>query len=406
MKHIGIIGAGASGIMAALFAAKNGSKVSLFETQSRIGRKLLSTGNGRCNISNMHIDVFNYHGHNPEFIRNVFAKFGLQEAIAFFESIGLPLIEESEGRLFPASSQASSVVDILNYELVKNKIDIRLNRKVASITKNKNKFIVITAGKEEYTFDSVILSAGSCANSGLGASNSGYELAASLGHKVFEPFPAILPINIPLKIIHTLEGIKWNCGIKVEVKGKSVAESSGELLFTKYGISGPATLNISRAVNQSVLDNANPQIEIDFFPDQTKESLTEKIKNLWIDTERTVSFSLIGIIKKRIPEVLFKLAGVDPDKQIKNLSDKEKDNIINLLKNFKLIPGSPRSFKEAVIAAGGIDVNEINPSTMESGIIKNLYITGELLDIDGDSGGYNLQFAWSTGAIAGMSQDQ
>jgi predicted Rossmann fold flavoprotein len=405
MKHIAIIGAGASGIIAALFAAKHGSKVTLFEKQGRIGRKILSSGNGRCNISNMHIDVAKYHGHNPEFVRNVYAKFGLYETIAFFESIGLPLIEETEGRLFPASSQASSVVDLLDYELTKNKIEIKLNRKVESIECSKSRFRIITAGKEESFFDSVILSAGSCANSGLGASDSGYELAKSFGHKVYEPFPAILPISIPLKIIHTLEGIKWNCGIKVEVKGKTVAESSGELLFTKYGISGPAALNVSRAVNQSILENTNPQIAIDFFPDKTKEILVGIINNLWTDSERNVSFSLTGIIKKRIPEVLLKVAGIDPGKQVKILSDKEKENIINSLKNFILTPGHPRSFKEAVIAAGGVDVNEINPSKMESVIIRNLYITGELLDIDGDSGGYNLQFAWSTGAVAGMAQE-
>ncbi len=404
MKHIAIIGAGASGITAALFASKSGSKITLFEKQSKTGRKILSTGNGRCNISNKHIDVSYYHGHNPEFVLSVFAKFGFNETMAFFESLGIPLAEESDGRLFPASSQASSVVDILNYELAKKNIEIKLNRKVESIARLKDRFRIITAGKEECFFNSVILSAGSCANTGLGASESGYELAGSLGHKIYDPFPAILPVNIPLKIMHTLEGIKWNCGIKVEVKGKTVAESAGELLFTKYGISGPAALNISRSVNQNILENTSPQVVIDFFPDLTKETLAGKIKSLWFDPDRAVSFSLAGIIKKRIPDVLLRLSGIDPGKPVKDLPDTEKDAVINSLKYLKLTPGNPRSFREAVIAAGGVDVDEINPSTMESGITKNLYITGELLDIDGDSGGYNLQFAWSTGAIAGMSQ--
>ncbi len=404
MKKIAVIGAGASGIMAALFAAKKSNEVTLFEKQNKIGRKILSTGNGRCNISNKNIDIRHYHGHNPKFILNVFSKFSFQDTINYFESLGLPIVEENEGRLFPASMQASSVVDILNYELKKKDIELRLNKKIDKIIYAKNKFRIITAGKEEHIFDCVILSAGGSAYPELGASAIGYELAGAFGHKIYDPFPAILPINIPLKILHTLEGIKWNCKVQAEYNGKTIAESTGELLFTKYGISGPAALNISRAVNQHMLEKKIPQIKIDFFPESTEQMLTEKIQSLWIDTEKNVSFSLAGIIKKRIPEVLLQIADIDPYKQIKNLSDQEKLNIIAIFKNLKLYPGNPRTFKEAIVAAGGVDVNEIDPATMESRIIKNLYITGELLDIDGDSGGYNLQFAWSTGAIAGMSQ--
>jgi predicted Rossmann fold flavoprotein len=404
MKYIAVIGAGASGIMAALFAAKENIRVTLFEKQNRIGRKILSTGNGRCNISNKYTDVSHYYGHNPKFVLNVYSRFGLRETTEFFESIGLPLIEEDEGRLFPASMQASGVVELLNYELGKKEIDIKLNRKIEKIVYVKNKFRVVTAGKEERLFDSVILSAGSCAYTGLGASNIGYELAESLGHKVYQPFPAIIPVNIPLKMLHTLEGVKWDCRVAVELNGKIIYESTGELLFTSFGISGPAALNISRSVNRHITEKNTPDIIIDFFPELTEELLAEKLKNLWNDRDKSISLSLAGIIKKRIPEVLLKIADIDPYMQVKLLSDQDKENIIKIFKYFKVAPGNPRSFKEAVVAAGGVDVNEINPATMESRIIKNLYITGELLDIDGESGGYNLQFAWSTGALAGMSQ--
>lgn len=404
MKNIAVIGGGASGIMAALFACKKDNKVTLFEKQNKIGRKILSTGNGRCNISNRNINLSHYHGHNPKFVLNIFSKFSLQDTIQYFESIGLPLIEEDEGRLFPASMQSSSVVDVLNYELNKSSVEINLNRKIDAVIPSKQKLKIITAGKEDHVFDDVILSAGSCAYPGLGASNSGYELARSLGHHIYEPFPALLPINIPLKIIHTLEGIKWNCNVKAVVKGRIIAESTEELLFTKYGISGPAALNISRIVNQNILKNNNPEIILDFFPHLTEKILSDKINNLWTDPDKNISFSLHGFIKKRIPEVIIQLANIDPFKQVKQLSDKEKNAIVKNFKSLKLSPGNPRSFKEAVIAAGGVNVDEINPATMESRIIKNLFITGELLDIDGDSGGYNLQFAWSTGAVAGMAQ--
>ena len=404
MKTVAVIGAGASGIMASIFAAKNNCRVTLFEKQNKTGRKILSTGNGRCNISNRNIDIGHYHGHNPKFILNVFARFGLNETLEFFESIGIPVIEEDEGRLFPASLQASGVVDILNYELNKNDVVLSLNRQVDKIERKSGKFAIVTAGKEEHLYDAVILSAGSVAYGGLGASDIGYNLARSLGHKVNQPSPAIVPINVPLKAMHTLEGVKWNCSVKAELNGKTLCESSGELLFTKYGISGPAALNISREVNLQVASGKIPHIIIDFFPGHTVENLQDKFRILWKDPEKNICLSLSGIIKKRIPEVLLKIINIDPYKQVKNLTETEKSNIINIFKNLKLTPGNPRSFKEAVVAAGGVDVNEINPSTMESGVVKNLYITGELLDIDGDSGGYNLQFAWSTGAVAGMSQ--
>ena len=220
MKKIAVIGAGASGIMAALFAAKKSNEVTLFEKQNKIGRKILSTGNGRCNISNKNIDILHYHGHNPKFILNVFAKFSFQDTINYFGSLGLPIVEENEGRLYPASMQASSVVDILNYKLNKSDIEIALNRKIEKIMFAKNKFKIVTAGKEEHIFDAVILSTGSCAYPELGASNIGYELAGALGHRIYNPFPAILPISIPLKLLHTLEGIKWNCRAKAELNGK------------------------------------------------------------------------------------------------------------------------------------------------------------------------------------------
>ncbi len=403
MKKIAVIGAGASGILAALFAQRKGNTVTLFEKQNKIGRKILSTGNGRCNISNRFLDISHYHGSNVKFIMNVFSKFGLNDTIKYFESIGLPVVEENDGRLFPESGQASSVVDLLIYELKLKGVDLRLNRMVEKIKTINNKFKITTAGKEEHVFDSAILSLGSCAHPQLGASYAGYELAASLGHNILDPFPAIVPLSIPQRSIHALQGIKHNCKASVIIKGKTAIESTGELLFTNYGISGPVALNISRIVNQNIINN-NPVILIDFFPDTDELTLKNKLKQLWIDGNKSLSFSLTGILKKRIPDMIFKASGIDPEKPVKVLTVNEKTKIIRTFKSFEIIPGKPRSFKEAVIASGGVLVNEINPATMESKIIKNLFITGELLDIDGDSGGYNLQFAWSTGALAGMAQ--
>lgn len=402
MKRIAIIGAGASGLIASLFASRE-NKVTLYEKQKKIGRKILATGNGRCNISNRNIDISRYHGNNTKFLLNVFSKFGLPETIEFFNSLGIPFVEEDEGKLFPASMQASSITKIFEYELNKNAVEVMLHKKIEEIVPLKNKFKIITAGREEFLHDSVILSAGSCASS-LGASGIGYQLAASLGHKVFEPFPAILPLSIPLKAIHVLEGIKCICTVSVRLDSRTLCESSGELLFTKSGLSGPAALNVSRTVNHCVISGRTPEVIIDFFPGITESHLSETIDSLWSDKNKPAAFSFAGIMKNRLPDVLIKLAGVDPQVPVGQITKVQKEKIIKTFKSLSLAPGKPGSFNDAVVAAGGIDVNEINPATMESLILKNLYITGELLDIDGDSGGYNLQFAWSTGALAGMSQ--
>jgi predicted Rossmann fold flavoprotein len=312
MKSVAIIGAGASGIMAGLFAARN-NKVIIFEKQNKIGRKILSTGNGRCNISNKYTDISHYNGNNTKFVLNLFHRFGLNETIEFFESIGIPFIEENDGRLFPASNQALSVVEILDYELRIKGADIRLNRMIEKVIPLGKKFRIITAGREEYEVDSAIVSTGSRAHPQIGGSNHGYEIASSLGHKVFDPFPVIVPINIPLKIIHKLQGIKWNCRVSAVIDGEKISESTGELLFTKYGISGPAALNISRKINENMIKNNIPQISVDFFPDIDESSLLENLNRLWIHKNRPLCLSLTGILKKRMPEILLEIADINPE---------------------------------------------------------------------------------------------
>jgi predicted Rossmann fold flavoprotein len=404
LKRVGIIGGGASGLIAAIHAARKGAAVTVFEKQNKIGRKLLATGNGRCNVTNTGIDVSHYHGHNPRFVNNVFARFGLQETIDFFAGIGLPLIEGDEGKLFPASLQASSVLEMLEYESARLGVEFSLHRRVDSIRKRGERLALETAGKERHEFDSVILSSGSCAYPPLGASRSGYDLARVMGHSVHEPFPALLPVTIPLKIIHRLQGIKWEAGIQVLIEGKTRSRSRGEILFTAYGISGPAALDISRAANELVLKHQEPEIVIDLCPGMSEEGLRAQLESLWTDGDRGAAFSLTGILPRRMPQVLLEMAGVPADRKAGALTAAERGAVLRILKHLSLHPGAPRDFSEAVVAAGGIDVDEINAATMESRIMPGVYMTGEVLDIDGDSGGYNLQFAWSTGAIAGSNQ--
>lgn len=406
MKKVAIIGGGASGLMAACHAAAGGNNVVIFEKQKKVGRKILVSGNGRCNITNRDLSIEHYHGANPRFVRNVFARFGLDDTVRFFNSIGLPVVEEKNGKLFPASLQSTSVVRLLEYELTRRGVDIQTHRKIEGIIKEKGCFRLITAGHEEHRCDSVILAAGSCAFSPAGGSRDGYELALQMSHTVNEPFPAILPITIPLKIIHRLQGVKWDCVISVIHRNTRIASSAGEILFTAYGISGPASLDVSRAVNECMHGNQTPSIVIDLYPSYSEEGLAELLESLWSDPVKPLALSLVGIMKNPMPDVILRHTGIDPNKSVRECTVEEKIRLCRTMKALTLAPGKPRGFNEAVVAAGGVAVDEVNPATMESKLVPGLYITGELLDIDGDSGGYNLQFAWSTGAIAGMAQSR
>ena len=403
MKEVAIIGGGASGLMAACFAAGKGTRVTVFEKQKKTGRKLLATGNGRCNITNSSIDPDRYHGRNPRFVQNIFSRFGLDDTIAFFESIGIPLIEESAGKMFPASRQASSVQQVLEYEALKRGVDIQLHRKIDRIIPGKKGIRLITEGREEQVVNAAVLAMGSCASPQLGAAKDVYDIPRALGHTVHEPFPSIVPLDIPLRTLHRLEGIKWDCRIQARVDGVTGAKSQGELLFTKYGISGPAALDVSRAANSAACAGKRCEIIIDLFPERTEEELRELVESLFSDGTKALAFALRGILKERMPEVLAAIAGIDPFRKTATISKEERQKFVTVMKHMVLEPGKPRSFNDAVVAAGGVEVSEVNPATMESRLVEGIYLTGELLDIDGDSGGFNLQFAWSTGAIAGMA---
>jgi predicted Rossmann fold flavoprotein len=400
-RHIAVIGGGAAGLIASISAARGGARVTLFEKQKKCGRKLAITGNGQCNISNRNADPSHYHGKNPQFVRNVFARFGVNDTVQFFDSIGIPLIEKKNGKLYPRSLSAQLVTDILEYHAKAEGVTILENRRADRIMKKNGRIAVITAGHEEFSCDAVILAAGSCAYPQLGASEQGYEIASALGHSIVKPFPSILPINIPLKILHRLEGIKWDCGLKVRFGGKILSASTGEVLFTKYGLSGPASLEISRAVNELVLSGEKPIISVNFFPDMNEHNLSAMIGHLLSDPDKPGNLALSGILKKRIPDILLEIAGFDPFAPCSSYGKSAKSKILPVLSSLELEPGPVRPFSEAVCAAGGVPVNEIDPKTMESKKFKGLYLCGEILDIDGDSGGYNLQFAWSTGFVAG-----
>ncbi len=402
MKNIGIIGAGASGLIAGITASRNGNRVTIFEKGKVIARKISASGNGQCNITNKNLLLEHYHSNNNDIVNNIIKNFNFDKTIEFFKTIGVNIRIKEDGRCYPFSFQASSVVDALTFEIDRLGVIVLLENEATDIKFNKNSITVVT-NEKSHNFDSVIISTGGCASPKIGGTSSGYKILENLGHSIIPPYPSIVPINIIDKQIHRLEGIKWDCVLSVIINNRIVCSSSGELLFTKYGISGPASLDISRSVNDLVLSGGSPEISIDFFPDICSVELLTLIKNCLIPGKKT-KYSLCGVTKKRIPEIILKYAGIDSEILSENINIIQLEKICNLLKNLTIKPGCPRTFDDAVAAAGGVDINQINPDNMESKIIKNLFITGEVLNVDGDCGGFNLQFAWSTGGLAGMSQ--
>lgn len=405
MKRVAIIGGGPSGIAAAISASEIDCKVTIFEKQKKLLSKIYVTGNGTCNISNEDVSVSKYHSSgNLNFVKNILNNFSFNDCRNFFDKLDIPFVMKDRGRAYPYSLQASHVAEVLEYKLNELGVDVKLHRRVDSIFNNKKSFKLITAGKEEFHFDSVIIAAGGPAYPDLGGSKRGAILSEKLNHKVNNFIPVILPLNIVDKQLHRLQGIKQDVKLSVFLNNEKLCDATGEILFTKYGISGPVTLDISTVVNSLVSKGKSPIIEIDFFPNLEEKSLHDFLKNIFKDKKKKTIFSLESILKKKIPYYIFNRLNIDNDISNLDLDDAMITKFVKELKHLQIQPGEIREYKEAVTAAGGIDTSLIDPNTMESKRIKNLYFTGELIDVNGECGGFNLHFAWASGVIAGRSQ--
>ncbi len=398
MTKVGVIGAGASGIFSAIFAAEE-CLVTVFEKNDRPLKKVTASGNGQCNISNLQIDRNVYHG-DSDFAMKVISHFGMDSVRDYYYDIGIPFAEGKNGKLYPFSFQSSSVVDALLFDAQRKNVSIKSLSRISRIKKIKDKFELLMENNEVYDFDKIIIASGGCSYPSLGGSSDGYKISSSVGHNVIEPFPAVVPVNIPLKKIHRLEGIKWNCSLKVISNGNELRRSEGEILFTKYGFSGPVTLDISRYVNDPDIENT--EIEIDLFPSINHGELAKLLKKIFSVRGRSASSALDGILKKRMGQVFLELASFDPAREAFSYMERCAE-ISSLLKASRFNPGEARGFSEAVVAAGGVDCNEVNPFTMESKKMRGIHLTGELLNVDGDTGGFNLHFAWASGALAGIA---
>ncbi|EHQ88717.1 NAD(P)/FAD-dependent oxidoreductase [Desulfosporosinus youngiae] len=404
-KRILIIGGGASGILAAITAARNGAEVILLERNPRIGKKLLATGNGRCNYTNVNVDVSCYHGHHPHFVKGVLGAFGVQETLDFFEQLGIvPKIEEF-GKIFPMSGQASSILDVLMYELNEAGVSIVCNAYVRSIRKEKNRFILTFEDDTEITGDIVILAAGGKALPSSGSDGSSYSMARELGHTITELFPALVQLKLEGGFFRQIEGVKFFGTAEIIHKGKMLARNSGDILFANYGVSGPPILQISREAGKLLQEHQEVFLRLTILDSMNREELRNLlIKRFNFMPQKTIAFSLVGLVNKRLIPVILKEAGfTDIKRSVASLNVQEREKILEVLQDWRFLIRGTKSWPSAQVTAGGIDTKKINPETMESRIVKGLYFAGEIIDVDGLCGGFNLQWAWSSGYVAGKN---
>ncbi len=415
-KHVIVVGGGASGMIAAIAAARKGAVVTLLERNPRIGKKLLATGNGRCNFTNVNAEATCYNGVNPRFVFGALKRFGVEETIAFFEQLGIAHKIEEQGKVFPMSDQASSVLDVLMYEMKELGVEVRCDayvqqikpradgtRNSGMVDKGKAGFLLVLTQGETLEGDKVILAAGGKAMPSSGSDGNGYKLAEELGHTVTTVFPGLVQLMLEGDFFAQIQGVKLVGTAELLDTGKTIAEDRGDILFANYGVSGPPILQLSRTAGEILQQQRTPILKIRVLDNFTTEELTELLQNRFRNNpEKTVEFSLVGLINKRLIRVLLKQAGIsDLCVPAGSLGERECAQIAAILTDWRFKVRGTKGWQSAQVTAGGVSTAEINPQTMESKIVPGLYFTGEILDIDGQCGGYNLQWAWSSGYTAG-----
>ncbi|WP_019638841.1 NAD(P)/FAD-dependent oxidoreductase [Paenibacillus fonticola] len=417
-----IIGAGASGLMAAVTARDLGIDTAILEGNDRIGKKITMTGDGRCNITNDSTTTDTadetvalsrmYHGSQAKFTLPVLQQFGIRQTIDFFQVLGLPLTKLKEGFMYPMSLQAASVVDIFELALEERNIPVYLNNKVVDVTVSADhpRFMITcrteTGEQVVYTSEYLFLCTGGLTGQNAGTDGSGYTLAQRMGHSLVKPVPALVQLKVKYPYQKALSGIKLQGRADILVNGKVARSETGEIHFTDYGFSGPAILQLGRKAAVHLARGDSVTVSIDLMPNRTEEEVIEFLEMNWgTFAHRTVAESFVGFLHKKLVSVLLKEAKIDqePNLLCQDLSWKTKKIFYKLLKSWDFKVTETQSFEHAQATAGGIATKELVADTLESKLVPGLYLTGEVMDVDGDLGGYNLQWAWSSGYVAAMA---
>ncbi|MDO4942457.1 MAG: NAD(P)/FAD-dependent oxidoreductase [Lachnospiraceae bacterium] len=395
-----VVGGGAAGMIAAITAAKSGKKVIIIERMNRLGKKILATGNGRCNFTNSFLDDTCYRSSQNRFPYLALEQFDHTDAIAFFEQLGIA-VTERKGYYYPRSNQAATVADALIYKIKSLQIDVILECKIDNIRKKSGKFMVLS-DRRKFQGYHLLLAAGGKAQEKLGSDGSGFHLAEQLGHTIIKPFPALTALEVKRHFLKAASGVRCQCKIAALLNETVISEEQGELQITKYGVSGVMIFQLSRYMIEGIRHGKKAELYVDFLPEiknqdlfmnQMKEYSNHKNARQWME----------GYFPSKLAVMLLQEAGIPFEKNVSNLSKTEKSKIWHMIKKCPLNICGWKDFEFAQATAGGVNVKEVSPYTMESDLVPGLYFAGEILDVDGTCGGYNLQWAWTSGYLAGRS---
>lgn len=402
-KQVIIIGAGASGMTAAIFAARQGARVILLEHMERVGKKILSTGNGKCNLSNRIMEESCFRSGKADFPLEVISRFSVEKTLSFFQDLGI-VVRDKNGYLYPYSGQASSVLDVLRAELDRRRVRLVTECRVEMIRYQETggKRFHLSTSKGSFTSDCLILATGSKAAPKTGSDGSGYKLAEQMGHHIIKPLPALVQLRCREKFYKQISGVRMDGDVSLWCGGRELARDQGEIQLTDYGISGIPVFQVSRFASRALDSGQKVTAILDFYPEETSKETRKRMEERKLScSEKAVEEFFTGWFHKKMAALFIKLAGLEPVKQVRLLTEEELDVLTKIIKEFHTEITAANPFENAQICCGGADVREVDPETMESKKKKGLYLIGELLDVDGICGGYNLQWAWSTGAIAG-----
>lgn len=411
MSKVLIIGGGAAGMMAAVFAAKSGNHVEIFEKNEKLGKKLFITGKGRCNITNAAEleDFFPAVTSNPKFLYSAFYSFTNEQVISFFEELGVRTKVERGGRVFPVSDHSSDVIQALKKEMERLEVKINLNAEVKELRIEKRPSgetvtgILLASGKK-ISGDAVIVATGGISYPSTGSTGDGYRFARKCGHKVSELSPSLVPMEVKEWYAGELMGLSLrNIEIRITDGKKKLYQEFGEMLFTHYGVTGPVILSASSIVGKKLKDK-ELTLHIDLKPALTEEQLDKRVlREFEANHNRQFKNAVDSLFPSKLRPVIVELSGISEEKKVHEITKEERLRFVRLIKDFTMTLTGLRGYNEAIITKGGVSVKEIDPGTMESKLVKGLYFAGEVLDLDAVTGGYNLQIAWSTGYLAGIN---
>ena len=398
--EVAIIGGGAAGMMAALTAAEwTDSSVVLLERQSRLGRKLLATGNGRCNLSNLHCAPQHYHGRSPDFVRPALDAFGPEDTLAYFRRLGLLCRAEDSGRVYPLSDQANSVLDTLRLALEGFGVTVRTDCQVSAIAPQSSGFLLTTSAGTLFA-DKVIVTAGGAASPKLGGTRDGYQLLRSLGHRCTKLYPSLVQLRTDTTYTRALKGVRAEAAVTLKNGQAVVTQQRGEVQFTDYGVSGPVIFELSRA---AVTEEGPLTLSLDLVESLSQSELVELLaEKQQLLPGLTLENLLTGVLHNRLGRTVLRYSGRKLTQSVSELSRRDLAHIARSCKAFQLEVTGNQGLEHAQVTAGGLRTDQFYPETLESRCCPGLYAAGEVLDVDGDCGGFNLQWAWSSGRLAGF----